>query len=405
VAEAGGSAPIDAETLAVRSGTTAQDIARLVDLHILIPSSPEAFDAGDVSRARFALALEASGISLEDVATGIESGHLSFAFAGRLMAEPVALRSETWGQACARVGMTPVTAQSFRGALGLPAFDPAEQIREDDAELLELWADAMTRLSEDMVLRGARVFATSLRPLAEFRRELFADQVEEPMLAAGMQHQQMLDVSAPIRAVLQPLSFRVIDLIDHRLLEREVFDNLIGRFERAMEEAGVARSRTREHPAIAFVDVSGFTKLVASEGDDEAARVSGMLTELAMEVSGSHRGRLVKGLGDGVLLRFDTALDAVAGVRAVFSRAEGTRMRRLHAGIATGPVVIRDGDYFGTTVNLASRITDRAQAGEILTSAEVVEACAGAVEFELAGDAHLKGIGVTPIFRVVRAAP
>jgi adenylate cyclase len=401
VTDAETDASIDPEALAVMSGTTTATIHRLVSLGILGPAEEGRFGPGDVSRARFALALEASGISLDDVARGIADGRLSLAFAGRLMADPIALRAERWEEACARAGVTIELAQSLRAALGLPAFDPQEQIREDDAEVLDLWATALSSLSPDMVLRGAHVFTTNLRPLAEFRRELFADQVEEPMLAAGMSHQQMLDAAAQVRGALQALSFRLIHLIDHQLLEREVFDNLIGRFEHAMREAGVGRSRSRSDPGIAFVDVSGYTQLVTERGDEAAALLAGSLTEQAVAVAGTHRGRLIKSLGDGVLLRFDSSTDAVRGVVTLVERFDPGGPSRLHAGIATGPVVIRDGDYFGTTVNVASRLADHAERGEILVTEEVTRSGSDDVTFEPRGEVNLQGIeGTTRIFQV-----
>jgi adenylate cyclase len=64
-----------------------------------------------------------------------------------------------------------------------------------------------------------------------------------------------------------------------------------------------------------------------------------------------------------------------------------------HAGVHTGPVVERDGDVFGTTVNVASRIANHAPAGTILVSDEVVAACeVHRDRFEPLGDVHIAGL-------------
>jgi adenylate cyclase len=64
-----------------------------------------------------------------------------------------------------------------------------------------------------------------------------------------------------------------------------------------------------------------------------------------------------------------------------------------HAGINTGPIVERDGDVFGTTVNVASRIAAYARPGVLLVSAPVVDACPDlAAKVELLGDVTLKGL-------------
>ena len=67
-------------------------------------------------------------------------------------------------------------------------------------------------------------------------------------------------------------------------------------------------------PAVAFVDVSGYTRLTVDRGDDFSARTSVRLGELAEMVMRRHGGRVVKLLGDGVLLVFDSPCVAVEAV-------------------------------------------------------------------------------------------
>jgi adenylate cyclase len=67
-----------------------------------------------------------------------------------------------------------------------------------------------------------------------------------------------------------------------------------------------------------------------------------------------------------------------------------------HVGIHAGPVVVQDGDYFGRTVNLASRIADAARPGEVLVSQEAVDAAEGGpVAFTEIGPVELKGVSGT----------
>jgi adenylate cyclase len=75
-----------------------------------------------------------------------------------------------------------------------------------------------------------------------------------------------------------------------------------------------------------------------------------------------------------------------------------------HAGITHGPVIEREGDVFGRTVNLAARLSDRAPDGEIYVTAEVVTAIEGCGAVATAvGDADLQGIGAVRLFRLDRA--
>ncbi len=90
-----------------------------------------------------------------------------------------------------------------------------------------------------------------------------------------------------------------------------------------------------------------------------------------------HGGRPVKWLGDGVMFYFP---DPGPGVVAALEMATGVDEAGLpaaHVGLHAGPVIFQDGDYYGQTVNLASRIADYARPGEVLVSQAVVEASRG----------------------------
>ncbi len=68
-------------------------------------------------------------------------------------------------------------------------------------------------------------------------------------------------------------------------------------------------------------------------------------------------------------------------------------MPPAHVGLHAGPVIFQEGDYYGSTVNLASRIADFAKAGEVMVSQAVVEASAGAgVAFREVGPVELKNV-------------
>jgi class 3 adenylate cyclase len=84
------------------------------------------------------------------------------------------------------------------------------------------------------------------------------------------------------------------------------------------------------------------------------------------------------------------------GVVAASEMAAGVSDAGLppaHVGLHAGPVVMQDGDYYGQTVNLASRIAGYARAGEVVVSQRVVDSAVGTpVEFADLGDVELKGI-------------
>ena len=93
-------------------------------------------------------------------------------------------------------------------------------------------------------------------------------------------------------------------------------------------------------------------------------------------------------------------------IRAVSERAQALGLPPTHIGVQAGPVVFRDGDVYGRTVNIASRIADEAQAGEVLTSQETTEETEDAfVRFEPSRTTHLKGVAnPTTLYRAFRAS-
>jgi class 3 adenylate cyclase len=167
----------------------------------------------------------------------------------------------------------------------------------------------------------------------------------------------------------------------------------IGRIERRLEQRGLIPARPEHPPAVAFVDMSGYTRLTVDRGDDYGARLSVRLGDISEAVIRRHGGRVIKLLGDGVLLLFDgpcVAIDAVTDLTREMVKAG---LPAAHAGIHSGPVIERDGDVFGTTVNVASRIANHAPAGTILVSEPVALGCSERTDrFEPLGEVQIQGL-------------
>jgi adenylate cyclase len=154
------------------------------------------------------------------------------------------------------------------------------------------------------------------------------------------------------------------------------------------------------------VDMTGFARLTEEQGDENAARLATSLAALVNDVSRRHGGRAIRWLGDGGLFYFDDVSAAFAAALEMSERAPSTGLPTTHIGVQAGPVVFRDGDVYGRTVNIASRIADQAEAGEILTSQETVERAAdGGVSFVQARTAELQGVAEpVTLYRVLRPA-
>jgi class 3 adenylate cyclase len=115
------------------------------------------------------------------------------------------------------------------------------------------------------------------------------------------------------------------------------------------------------------------------------------LADVVGETSGA-RGRPVKWLGDGVMFHFREPEGAVSASLEMVERLPAEGLPPAHVGIASGPIISRDGDYFGRTVNTAARIAAYAGPGQVLVTNDVVRADLGHVRFEELGEVLLKGL-------------
>lgn len=125
--------------------------------------------------------------------------------------------------------------------------------------------------------------------------------------------------------------------------------------------------------AIAFVDLAGFTALAATASPGELVAAIEGFEHRAFEIAGRHGGRIVKSIGDEVMVAGRDA-DLVAAIAAdlIDELGEGPAVA-AHAGLSAGEVLFRLGDYYGPVVNLASRLSDEALPGEILTDVAKLE--------------------------------
>ncbi len=126
--------------------------------------------------------------------------------------------------------------------------------------------------------------------------------------------------------------------------------------------------------AVAFADLAGFTALTEAHGDVVAADIAEQLVSVATSVM-TTADRLVKNIGDAVLLTSTEAVSGISLVVRLFDACEADpQFPDLRAGLHYGPVVERAGDIFGSTVNVAARVTAKAAGGQIFMTRPVADA-------------------------------
>jgi adenylate cyclase len=161
--------------------------------------------------------------------------------------------------------------------------------------------------------------------------------------------------------------------------------------------------------AIVFTDIVGFTELTDLHGDDVALAVVERQVELVSDVLPA-RARIVKELGDGVLLWIGDPVEAVDAALDLVDRfaneSVGDMPLWVRIGMHWGMPKRRGDDLIGRDVNLASRVADLAGAGEVICTEQLIAAAGGAAAlpravFESLGSVFVKGFAQpVPVSRV-----
>lgn len=333
------------------------------------------------------------GVSLDDLRRAVEEDRLALLPAERVLG---AAPHYTAHEIAERSGVELDVVLEQRRALGVPVPDSEECAFSDEdlyaARRLKQFLDVGVT-SED-ILESLRVLGEGMSRYAQVTRSLAPRVVLEP----GTDEAQVADrLASLLRAFIPqagPIMAHAFALHLRDQLRRDVLNQ---------EQIASGAIPGAEDTAVGFADLVGFTPLGESLS---AVDLGAVATRLAELVSDTLRPpvRMVKMIGDAAMLvsqepapLLDTSLDLVAA-----AEAEGEDFPDLKAGLAFGPALNRFGDYYGATVNLASRITSFARPGSVL----VDEAFRGVVEpkngydWSFAGERRLKGLEHrVPLFR------
>ena len=378
--------------LADRSDRPPELVRRLVELGILRPGEDGTFTAGDVALVRVVAAFEESGIALEDIAAGVVSGDLDFGGVGTYFTEQSPWTG-TWGELAARVGRSPELVGRIVGAFGLPQPGPDDAVREDEGEIVAGLLHAWELLGEEELVRLARFQGEAAQRVAAANIRFFDEHVRQRVLRTDADWDEGGRIVEEMATRAIPFARRANDWLYVRHFERALVQYMAENTEDYLDRHGIRPRSARGVPAIAFLDLTGFTALTEERGDTAAAELASALAVLVHEASREHGGEAIKWLGDGVMFHFADPAEGVRCALELVERAPGAIEVPARVGVNAGPVVFQDGDYFGRTVNVAARIADYARPREVLVSQDVLDVGPSkGVRFELIGDIVLKGL-------------
>ena len=300
----------------------------------------------------------------------------------------------------AAAGVSLMSARRFWRALGMPIAGEQEQAfsaADVDAlaSIVALVRDEL--LDEATALSMARAVGRSVDRLATWQVQLLAEHV------AGQGPPPRDDAAGPDLATARAtaeLFERIADDLEPLVvyawrrqaasaLERIVADAELG------PQEGEGHPQTTER-AVGFADLVSFTRLVRRLTERELAAMVQRFEALASDAITAQGGRVVKTVGDEVLF---VVRPGAAAARIALDIVEVLGADELlpdvRVGMATGPVVGRLGDVFGTTVNRASRLTALARPGAVLVDVATVHSLAQVsdIEVQQLRGRTLRGIG------------
>lgn len=157
--------------------------------------------------------------------------------------------------------------------------------------------------------------------------------------------------------------------------------------------------------AVAFTDLEGFTRFTEKNGDEAASQLVADHHRTIGPIVRSRGGRVVKRIGDGLLLTFPEPEAAVLACLELVDTPPAPL--RLRAGIHVGDVVMTRDDVVGHVVNVAARVTESAKGGEVVVTGDVRDQAAGGltrVEFGKVRRKNFKGlVEAIPVAKVTYA--
>jgi adenylate cyclase len=371
---------------AERVGVTAATLRRWIRQG-LIPQYDEDWTLAAIGQARVVAKMRERGHSLKEIRTATEEGRLAFGFLDELLGtEP---QRYSLKEAARQTGLDEELVRRLVAGLGVNR-EQADAVSEDELQLLRYVAAVLhAGFPLAALLQLVRVYGQAIARIADAEVRLFHLYVHEPLMRSGATGVETAEQMQSMSRQLLPLAGPILDQIHQRYLQFFVEQDVVGHMESDLDGTAVDLGRMRV--AIAFADLTGYTRMTEEEGELSAVDAVERFVE-AVEVTLPDEARIIKTIGDeAMIIGSDAAAltDWAVGFQAMQTERPLPRIA-VHCGVA----LFRDGDYYGRDINIASRVSARSAGGEVLVTRPVVEVArvgGGHLEFERVGEVTLKG--------------
>ncbi|MGH2859375.1 MAG: adenylate cyclase regulatory domain-containing protein [Solirubrobacteraceae bacterium] len=344
-------------------------------------------DAERAQRERLLSRLRDEGFTPDELANAARERRLALLPVDRLLGA-----TYTAAEVEARTGLPAATIVRTRRLMGLPApADDEHAFSDEDVEAAraaKLFLDV--GFDQERIDEITRVLGEGMTRLTATMTAAFAD----TFLEAGDGEADVAERFAALAQQLTPATAPILMAAFRAHLRDSVARAVLGREEL---EAGAVLGA--QEVAVCFADLVGFTRLGGRVEVAELGTVAGRLASLAVSLTVAPV-RLIKTIGDAAMLVSPDPAPLVEVALQLVEAFEREELPSLRAGIALGPATIHAGDYYGNSVNLASRVTGVARPGSVLCTREVRDAAPDRFDWSSAGRHRLKGVsGPTPLYR------
>jgi adenylate cyclase len=380
-----------------RAGVSASTLRRWAEEKV-VPVRRGRWTGAAAAQARVVARMRERGHSLEELKRAGREGRLAFGFTEDVLPRPE--EQSTVEDVARETGLEPELIERILVILGTP-LERERLLNPHDVQALRHCARVLAAgFPLVAFLQLVRVYAQALRKVADAEVRLFHLYVHEPLIRDGVPELEMAEEMGELAGDVLPLASPLIDYLHTRYLRFFLEQDVIGHMEGELEGAG----ELGQVPiTLCFIDLTGFTRYTEEEGDLEALDVVEHFVE-TVEATLPPEATIVKTIGDEVMVVSPEAASLTEWAVGLLDRLPQRPQPRV--GIHCASAVYRDGDYFGTHVNLTHRVVGRAQAGEVLVTDRVLETIEDRenLAFEPIGEVSLRGFPApTPLF-IVRSA-
>ena len=340
--------------------------------------------------------LDEVGASIPEIVAATEQGGLLSFAAFR------SLRSGrdryTLAEAAAKAGMEPAAALQLWRAAGLAeprAFE--RRFGEQDVEMMTLFHAFASFVSTDAVMQLVRTMGEAILRIAEAEVALLRSDIEAPLVESS----KLVEVARAYVNVANSVFPRVDEALD--TLHRHHLQAIGRRY----SDVGAPTSALNVvQLAVGFADLAGYTGLWLEHDPHDLAAMLSRFETVTGDVIVSAGANVVKRIGDAVMFVTNAPGVACALALELLEACAAAALPKLRVGLAFGDVMVRHGDFYGATVNLAARLVAEAEAGTAVTDKVLADRLArvrGGYTFVPSGRYNLAGF-VEPVeaFQLLR---